>query len=89
MSDADDVDRLARDTAPFGGSLGTEDLPDDVVAQELVCMVWLTTRVDKPRRGVLAYAVNIGGRENPELTADEREYVAATLTRAAKAVRDG
>jgi len=79
MSARDEVNRLADDTPHFAGSLGTEDLPEDVVSQE----------EDNPRRGVMAYAVNLGGREKPTLTPDEREYVAKTLEKAAKVIRDG
>ncbi len=83
-----DVERLNAAHKPFSTALGTSELPEDVVAQEVVGMVWLTTDQDNPRRGVMAYAVDLGGRENPKLTRDEAMYVARVYEAAAKAIRE-
>jgi len=83
-----DLADLAAKTPEPLFSLGTRDLPEDVVKQELMVTLFLTTDNDNPRRGVLAYAVFLGGRENPDLTPDEVEYVTATLERGAVAIRE-
>lgn len=83
-----DVERLNAAHKPFAGALGTSELPEDVVAQEVVGMVWMTTDEGDPRHGVMAYAVNLGTRENPKLTWDEAVYVASVYEMAAKAIRE-
>ena len=83
-----DVERLvAKASDPMVGELGTKELPEGVVSQELVVSVWLTTDEDNPRRGTMAYGVWIGGRDNPPLTRVEAEYVARALEYGAAKVR--
>jgi hypothetical protein len=76
------------DTRPVPtGSLGTESLPTEVVDQEASVTAWMTTDQENPRRGNLAVGYRLGGRENPPLTADEREYVARVFEAGARLIR--
>ena len=67
--------------------LGTGDLPDDVVAQELAAWVYVTTDADNPRHGEMWAAFLLGGRPNPELTPDEAEYIAKVFEAEARYLR--
>ena len=59
--------------------LGTSHLPDEVVSQDLVIGVWALTNPDNPRQGRGSIGFTLGGRNNPRLTEDEKEYVKANL----------
>ena len=61
-------------------SLGTEHLPEDVVATRFALAVWAGTAADNPRMGSVQATFIFGDRANPtDLTADEIAYVYAVL----------
>lgn len=83
-----EIARLTAKGAPPGGvDLGTAHLPETVVAQEVSAWVLMSTSDGSSRRGTLGLGLRLGGRDNPELTQDEAEYVARTLEAAAAKVR--
>lgn len=88
MSTVDELYQRDRANPPELVELGTSDLPESVVRQELAVAVYLTTDDEDPRRGSLGYGIRLGERNNPELTPDEAEYVAKTLELAARGIRD-
>lgn len=69
-------------------SLGTEHLPDDVVATPFALAVWAGTAADSPRMGSVQATFMFGERANPmDLTADEAEYVKKVLEAVLRKVR--
>lgn len=77
---------------PRQTSLAGEELPAEVTAQPVTIGVYASTEgtneAGRPY-GYVAYSVAIAGRADPELTADEREYVARLLDHAAADFRSG
>lgn len=73
--------KLQRQTIPTPGSLsspwvvGTKHLSEEVVKQEVVIGIWVTTHSDNPRAGEASIGVLLGGRANPDLTSEELEYL--------------
>lgn len=55
--------------------LGTKHLSEEVVKQEVVIGIWVTTHSDNPRAGEASIGVLLGGRANPDLTSEELEYL--------------
>lgn len=69
-------------------SLGTEHLPDNVVATPFALAVWAGTAVGNPRIGSVQATFMFGDRANPtDLTNDEAEYVEKVLEAVLRKVR--
>lgn len=61
-------------------SLGTEGLPDEVVATPFILALWCSTAKNSPRMGAVQARFVFGERENAtDLTPDEAAYVEKVL----------
>jgi len=71
--------------------LGTDDLPEEVVAQPLTLTLYVTAVEQDPRSGAAGLVLQLADRQLPvrHLSRDERQYVLAALRWAVHAVETG
>lgn len=68
--------------------LGTSHLPEEVVKQKVVLGIWMDTHPDHPRVGLGSIGLVFGGRENPDLTAEELEFLEKCCDYAKRRLRE-
>lgn len=70
-------------------SFNTQHLPTEVVAQEYTFAIEMVTNPENQREGGVWFALRLGGRDNPALTSEERDYVVTSIDACLAAIAAG